>query len=160
MGYYGSDAKYSYYEGCSTGGAQGFGLVQLHPNDFDGIVAGCPGAYYSHLAVSFLYNAKISLGDANRSVDQLEYAFAQAILHCDTLDGAVNGLISDPEACGFDPLSLLRGFDTIDLCFSESQAMALERIYHGTTDPISGDTLYRKFFLDLNFICSFKLKGS
>jgi len=54
--YYGQEARYSYYSGCSTGGAQGFALAQYHPELFDGIVAGSPGNWYSHLALSFLWN--------------------------------------------------------------------------------------------------------
>jgi hypothetical protein len=49
---------YSYYDGCSTGGAQGFALAQFHPDLFDGIYAGSPGNWYSHLALSFLWNAQ------------------------------------------------------------------------------------------------------
>lgn len=56
--FYRKAPKYSYYEGCSTGGAQGFALAQFHPDLFDGIVAGCPGNWYSHLALSFLWNAQ------------------------------------------------------------------------------------------------------
>lgn len=56
--YYGQQPEYSYYVGCSTGGAQGFALAQYHPELFDGIVAGCPGNWYSHLALSFLWNAQ------------------------------------------------------------------------------------------------------
>lgn len=54
---YGCAPKYSYYQGCSTGGAQGFALAQFHPTLFDGIVAGSPGNWYSHLALSFLWNS-------------------------------------------------------------------------------------------------------
>lgn len=56
--YYGKDASHSFYSGCSTGGAQGMALAQYHPDLFDGIVAGCPGNWYSHLALSFLWNAQ------------------------------------------------------------------------------------------------------
>lgn len=58
--YYDSAPKYSYYKGCSTGGAQAFALAQYHPELFDGIVAGCPGNWYSHLTLSFLWNAQAS----------------------------------------------------------------------------------------------------
>lgn len=54
--YYGTAAKRSYYAGCSTGGAQGYALAQYHPHLFDGIYAGCPGFWYSHLMLSFLWN--------------------------------------------------------------------------------------------------------
>lgn len=56
--YYGDQASYSFYDGCSTGGAQGMALAQYHPDLFDGINAGCPGNWYSHLALSFLWNAQ------------------------------------------------------------------------------------------------------
>jgi feruloyl esterase len=56
--YYGQMVKHAYYDGCSTGGAQGFALAEFHPEMFDGIVAGCPGNWYSHLALSFLWNAQ------------------------------------------------------------------------------------------------------
>jgi feruloyl esterase len=56
--YYGQAVKYSYYSGCSTGGAQGFALAQFHPEMFDAIYAGSPGNWYSHLALSFLWNAQ------------------------------------------------------------------------------------------------------
>lgn len=56
--YYGAPAKYSYYDGCSTGGAQGYALAQFHPDLFHGIFAGSPGNWYSHLALSFLWNAQ------------------------------------------------------------------------------------------------------
>lgn len=54
--YYGQKSDFSYYKGCSTGGAQGFALAQFHPELFDGIIAGSPGNWYSHLALSFLWN--------------------------------------------------------------------------------------------------------
>ena len=56
--YYNGALRYSYYKGCSTGGAQGFALAQFHPQLFDGIVAGSPGNWYSHLTLSFLWNAQ------------------------------------------------------------------------------------------------------
>lgn len=55
--YYGSWPGKSYYYGCSTDGAQGFALAQFWPELFDGIVAGSPGNWFSHLALSFLWNA-------------------------------------------------------------------------------------------------------
>lgn len=54
--FYGEAATRSYFDGCSTGGAQGFALAQFHPHLFDGIIAGSPGNWYSHLALSFLWN--------------------------------------------------------------------------------------------------------
>lgn len=56
--FYAKHIAYSYYDGCSTGGAQGFALAQSHPQLFDGVFAGSPGNWYSRLALSFLWNAQ------------------------------------------------------------------------------------------------------
>jgi len=40
--YYGTDAAYCYFAGCSRGGGQAMMESQRYPNDFDGIVAGAP----------------------------------------------------------------------------------------------------------------------
>ena len=54
--YYGKAPTKNYYIGCSTGGGQGYALAQYHPEIFDGISASCPGNWYSHLMLSFLWN--------------------------------------------------------------------------------------------------------
>ncbi len=44
--------RYSDWNGCSSGGKQGLKEAQGFPNDFDGIVAGAPAAYGTHLTAS------------------------------------------------------------------------------------------------------------
>jgi feruloyl esterase len=56
--FYGQEASYSYYTGCSTGGAQGFSLAQLYPDMFDGIIAGGPVNWFTGNLLSFLWNAQ------------------------------------------------------------------------------------------------------
>jgi hypothetical protein len=40
--YYGEGPKFTYWNGCSTGGRQGHQQAQKFPDDFDGILAGAP----------------------------------------------------------------------------------------------------------------------
>jgi hypothetical protein len=40
--FYGQEADYAYWDGCSKGGRQGLVSAQRFPEDFDGIVAGAP----------------------------------------------------------------------------------------------------------------------
>ena len=77
--FYGKPPSYSYYNGCSTGGAQGFALAEFYPDMFDGIYAGSPGNYYSHLALSFLWNAVKTQGAAYIPVESLD-AITSAVL--------------------------------------------------------------------------------
>ncbi len=53
--YYGAPAKYSYWQGCSTGGRQGMVAAQKYPGDFDGILAGAPAIYWTEYVIAELW---------------------------------------------------------------------------------------------------------
>src|SRR3546814_2988640 len=46
--YYGKHEDYAYFNGCSTGGRQGFMEVQRFPADYDGVISGAPGFNFTH----------------------------------------------------------------------------------------------------------------
>ena len=48
-GLYGESPKYSYWNGCSTGGRQALVEVTKFPDDFDGVLAGAPANPHIHL---------------------------------------------------------------------------------------------------------------
>ncbi|RAL00797.1 tannase and feruloyl esterase [Aspergillus ibericus CBS 121593] len=107
--FYGVPPKYSYWNGCSTGGRQGYFAAALYPDHFDGILAGAPALNLPHL-FSYLFWAPVLMINSVKPPQCIFQAFQQAIIEaCDPLDGAIDGLISDydPEICDFDPETLI-----------------------------------------------------
>lgn len=147
--YYARDASYSYYYGCSTGGAQGFALSQLHPELFDGIYAGCPGFWYSHLALSFLWNGQQTEGDAYLDQSLLDTITSAVLDQCDELDGVADRLLENPLACNFsiDALACGTTASNSSECLTPALLNAAKAIYAGPKDVRDGSAVYPGFTL-------------
>jgi hypothetical protein len=150
--YYLQHPDFSYYWGCSTGGAQGYALAQYHPELFDGIYAGSPGNWYSHLILSFLWNGLHTTGNAYMSQQVLSFVTKNVIEACDELDGVKDGLIENPLRCSFNVTSLQCKFgQTPDnnepTCLTADQIKALQEIYAGPKDIRTGKEIYPGFSL-------------
>ncbi|KAI1376547.1 feruloyl esterase [Hypoxylon crocopeplum] len=145
--FYGKPPKHSYYEGCSTGGAQGFALAQFHPNLFDGIVAGCPGNWYSHLALSFLWNAQKTQGSNFLPQSALDLITQTVLSQCDTIDGVSDGVLENPLLCDFDVSSLeCKSSNTnSSTCLTPAQVSTAQAIYKGPLDSRLKEPLYPGF---------------
>ena len=107
--FYGQRPRFSYYEGCSSGGWQGLTEAQQYPDDYDGIVAGAPANNFVRLQTRGFWldalhrqNPAGDLGPA-----QVASINAAALALCDPADGVRDGIIGDPLHCGFDPAALL-----------------------------------------------------
>ena len=138
--FYGSAPKYSYWNGCSTGGRQGLKEAQRFPDDYDAIIAGAP-ANRTALA---LWIAFSELKDQASYIPKEKYSLIhQAVLNaCDARDGVKDGVIEDPTRCNFDPKGLLcKGADGPS-CLTAAQAEAARKIYTSATNPRTGQTLF------------------
>ncbi|MFJ9865937.1 tannase/feruloyl esterase family alpha/beta hydrolase [Streptomyces sp. NPDC101165] len=132
---YGKAASYSYWNGCSTGGRQGYMEAQRHPDDFDGILADAPAVNWDEFEVATLW-PQVVMNEAKNRPSACEFnAFDQAALKaCDQLDGVGDGLVSDPERCTFDPRRLI---GTKVVCAGEEEtitaadAAVVRRIWDG-----------------------------
>ncbi|GAB7328107.1 hypothetical protein MBLNU13_g00144t1 [Cladosporium sp. NU13] len=146
--YYGKDATYSFYTGCSTGGAQGLALAQYHPELFDGIVAGCPGNWYSHLALSFLWNAQHTASDASKlSQAKLNLTTNAVLDSCDLHDGVSDRVLENPLSCTFDIATLACNSTTSNTstCLTEPELAAAKSIYAGPVNSETNAQLYPGF---------------
>ncbi|KAN0103452.1 putative feruloyl esterase B precursor [Hyaloscypha variabilis] len=144
--FYGQEARYSYYDGCSTGGAQGFALAQYHPDLFDGIVAGSPGNWYSHLALSFLWNGLKTQNSSFLPQSTLNLITSAVLDKCDTLDGVADRLIENPLICDFDIESLAcNSTANTSTCLTSPQIQAAKAIYTGPKSALDGSQIYPGF---------------
>src|SRR5206468_13036177 len=54
--FYGQGPRYSYFNGCTTGGEQALVEAQRFPEDYDGILGGDPANNRTHVHTSVLWN--------------------------------------------------------------------------------------------------------
>ena len=135
--YYGSEPRYSYWVGCSTGGRQGLMEAQRYPEDFDGYVIGAPVLNLTGLQSKSIYTYQAA-GTGEGALTQAKSALLnQSFLgKCDALDGVKDGLVENPLRCGFDPnkdLAKCSGGDAPD-CFTAAQIESLRKVYDGVRD--------------------------
>ena len=140
--YYGKDAKYSYWNGCSTGGRQGLVEVTKFPDDFDGVLAGAPANPHIHLhAAGVERSRELMLNNAPLTQGKLEALHKAILAQCDAIDGAKDGLIENPHKCKFDPTSMLcRGADS-DNCLTEGQVKTV-KIEFGDIKTKKGEVIW------------------
>ncbi|OOF99186.1 hypothetical protein ASPCADRAFT_204850 [Aspergillus carbonarius ITEM 5010] len=106
--YFGSSPKYSYWNGCSTGGRQGHMMAQRFPTYFDGIVAGSPAINWDKFLLAEYWPAFLAqLLDTQPPACVLEAFTDAAIDACDLLDGVKDGIISLPGQCHFKASSII-----------------------------------------------------
>lgn len=130
VAYYGRNIDYSYYSGCSTGGRQGLKEVQMYPEDFDGVLAGAPAWWTSHLQT---WTVKVGLTNQNGTGHIPTSLFPiinnEAFNQCDGADGLLDGIITDPQTCDFHPETLLCTSSNQTNCLTSAQLQTLYKLY-------------------------------
>jgi hypothetical protein len=106
--YYGMAPKYSYWNGCSTGGRQGIMMAQRYSEQYDGILAAAPAINWpSFLVAEYWGQLVMNQIGVYPPQCELEAIAAAAIKACDCLDGIADGIIAAPGLCHFDPHTLV-----------------------------------------------------
>lgn len=145
--YYGQPQKFSYFVGCSDGGREGLMAAQRYPADYNGIVVGAPAAHFqiqNSLYHGWSVESQSTTGDSNGNA--ILYADKAAVLHkavmaaCGNQIGAPDGLITDPRACHFDPVTIQCGASASDTssCLTAAEVATATKIYSGPTDTNTG----------------------
>jgi feruloyl esterase len=143
-GLYGDAPKFSYFNGCSTGGRQAMTAAQRYPEDFNGIVAGAPAMYSSKQSFGQIWIYQATADPASALPVEARRTLNQSVLAaCDGLDGAKDGVLENPLACTFDPQVLVcrEGTDP-SACLTPPQVDAARKIYAGASNPRTGEAIF------------------
>lgn len=144
--FYNEKPKYSYWNGCSQGGRQGYMLAQQYPHLLDGILANAPAISLTHLAMADFWPQLVMKEEGLwMSSCEFNYFRQKAMESCDMIDGVSDGVISEPDLCDFDPLHLIgQVFYCEDKPVEVSRAMAniVRRIEQGPRTPVKTSLWY------------------
>ena len=134
--FYGNPAQHAYFAACSNGGRQALMEAQRFPADYDGILAGAPANYWTHLLTTALANAQATTLDSASYIPSSKLpALARAVnAACDAQDGVTDGVLNDPRQCKFNPASLLCKAADSNECLTAPQVTALKALYEGPHD--------------------------
>ena len=132
-GHYGAAPHRSYHSGCSAGGRQGIAVASRYPEDFDGVITGSPAVDWNHfIGAATIWTSYVAANTSSAIPLPLwSTIITQEILRqCDELDGKVDGIITDPSQCSWNPDSLLcPQKDNGTTCLAQDQVDGLKKIY-------------------------------
>ncbi len=129
---YGVAPKYSYWNGCSTGGRQGLMEAQRYPQDYNGIVSGAPAINWPKLMMASMWGT-LQMNVAGNPIPacKLAAATAAAIAACDAIDGVKDGVIEDPGRCKYDPKALIGTSAGECGSFTQADADIIQKMWEG-----------------------------
>lgn len=133
--YYAKKPAYNYWNGCSTGGRQGYVLAQELGTELDGILANAPAIYWTRFQTAQMWGQLVmrDLLGGPIPAAKLNQATASAVAACDANDGVGDGIIDDPRTCKFSAKANVCGEPTAPAanCLTLQEADAIDRIWDG-----------------------------
>jgi hypothetical protein len=148
--YYGSNPRYSYFNGCSTGGREGLKEAQKFPNDYDGIISGSAMNHWTHSHIEHIWTAQAFLqeganGDHYIPPSKYPLIINAALAYCKASDTEYesDGFLRNPSRCDWKPKTLVcKAGQDPNTCITAAQAEALEEIYTPLRNPRTKEEIY------------------
>jgi feruloyl esterase len=137
--YYGQSPSFSYFDGCSTGGLQGFSEAQRFPDDFDGILAGAPVFSLKEMMWQYWKNHKALIATP-LTREKLELLGKIILSRHDMDDGVRDGVIGNPLAVDFDAQRDLPRASESQRGFTDDEIRMLDTLYGATI--VSDEKIY------------------
>jgi len=135
--YYGMKPIRNYWNGCSTGGRQGWEMAQKYGDLFDGFLVGAPAMNWNRFQTAELWPPVVvrsllpgptpTLTSAKSNA-----AIAAAVAACSEYG---DGVINEPRRCNFDARTLICGDPPTTNCLTPEEADAINMIWYGPTNP-------------------------
>jgi hypothetical protein len=134
--YYAQRPAYNYWNGCSTGGRQGYVLAQELGGELDGILANAPAIYWTRFQTAQMWGQIVmrELTGGPIPNNKLLAATAAAVTACDMNDAVGDGVIDDPRTCTFSAhanVCGMSGAPAAPNCLTLQEADAIDRIWDG-----------------------------
>jgi hypothetical protein len=133
--YYGLRAAYNYWNGCSTGGRQGYLLAQELGDELQGILANAPAIYWTRFQTAQMWGQIVmkQLAGGPIAPAKLAQVAASAVQACDAADGVTDGIIGDARTCTFRAASNICGAPNAPAqnCLTAAEAEAVDKIWDG-----------------------------
>jgi feruloyl esterase len=143
--FYGQHPNHSYFVGCSKGGQQALMEAQRFPEDYDGIIGGDPANNWTRFyAGGHLWYSLATLKDPESYIPANKTAILgnAVTAACDAHDGVVDGVLSDPRECHFDPAVLTCATNQDpNTCYTPKQVTAIKQIWSGVKNS-AGQLVY------------------
>jgi len=160
---YGKGPDRSYFGGCSNGGRHTLVAAARYADEYDGFLAGAPGYNLPLASLANIWGAQqyATVATGNPTTPPgLETAFTAAerrtvaaavLARCDKLDGAVDGLVQDTQACQ-SKFNLNRDVPTCTgnrdgSCLTQAQKKVVNAVAQGATTS-NGERFYASFPFD------------
>ena len=131
--YYGTAPHYNYWNGCSTGGHQGYALAQTLAGELDGVLASAPAMYWTRFQTAQMWGQIAMYDIAQEVIAAPKLAAVQnaAIAACDKNDGVADGIIDDPRTCTFNAKANVCGSTPTATCLTPTEADAVNAMWDG-----------------------------
>jgi Tannase and feruloyl esterase len=140
---YGRPPQRMYFAGGSTGGREGYTVMQRFPDDYDGVIANSPALNFSGVRLIGVKLGQAEYGRAGGFVPPalLERVYQRTLEVCDRLDAVADGIVSDVGACRaheaqiIDSLRCALHTSTHDVCLTDAQLATLLVMRDGLSLP-------------------------
>ena len=140
---YGVKPRRMFFLGGSTGGREAYFVVQRWPEDYDGVLGAFAAWDQVELDLQFIRVSQAMYAKGGFLPQAKTSLLAKAVMDkCDALDGVKDGIVSNVNACHFDPKTLLcpaehadkkcltrKELDTVETFATEERTA--EPLWHG-----------------------------